>query len=232
MVQTVKNILRWKKRGPIVRNTVKQNNTSWLPIKVTRRVTQQQKIPSLPTNRKKNLPHRYRQKSSQRKPSWAAETIGAVLQPLCRITITSATWRLTHKSVWLAFKIGQSGTIQGQTCAFRSCIVKPSTTGSVYYRTRSQLKPDTAFSDHANTQGPPENHLMPNHQERGQLGGQPGQPGQPVQLANDVAIMRSWPIPVVSLPNPTTMAKAGHGHGYVTRSERVVKRNIILTYTR
>ena len=71
------------------------------------------------------------------------------------------------------------------------------------------------------------NHPIPNHQERGQLG---GQPGQPVQLAYDVAIMRSWPIPVVSLPDPTTMAKAGYGHGYVTRTERVVKRNIILTF--
>ena len=226
MVLTVNNILRWKRRGPIFRNTVTQNKTNWPMIKVTRRVTQLQKISNHPTNRIKNPPHRYWQKSSQRKPSWVAETTGGVLQPLCKITITSATWRSTHKSVWLAFKIWQPGTIQGQTCAFRSCIVKSSTTGYGYHRTRSQLKPDTAFSDHANTKGPPENHLMPNHQERGQLG---GQPGQPVQLANDVAIMRSWPIPVVSLPDPTTMAKAGHGHGYVTRSERVVKRNIILT---
>ena len=114
----------------------------------------------------------------------------------------------------------------GTDCAFRSCIVKSSTTGNGYQRTRSQLKPDTAFSDNANTQGLPVNHPMPNHQQRGQLG---GQPGQPVQLANDVAIMSSWPIPVVSLPDPTTMAKAGHGHGHVTRSERVVKRNFILT---
>ena len=61
---------------------------------------------------------------------------------------------------------------------------------------------------------------MPNHQERGQLG---GQPGQPVQLANDVAITRSWPIPAVRPPDPTTMAKAGLRHGYVTRAGRVVK---------
>ena len=48
-----------KKRGPVFRNTVKQNNTSCLPIKVTLRVTQQQKIPTLLSNRKKNPPHRY-----------------------------------------------------------------------------------------------------------------------------------------------------------------------------
>ena len=89
----------------------------------------------------------------------------------------------------------------------------------MYRRTRSQLKPDTAFSDHANTQGPSVNHPTPSDQEA-------GQPGQPAELANDVATTRNSPMPVKRPPEPTTMATAGHGHGYVTRSGRVVKPNI------
>ena len=48
-------------------------------------------------------------------------------------------------------KTWQPGTVKGQTCAPRSYTVKSSTTGTVYRSTRSQLKPDSAFSDHANT---------------------------------------------------------------------------------
>lgn len=61
----------------------------------------------------------------------------------------------SHTKTW------QPGTVQGQTCAPRSHTVKSSTTGTVYRRTRSQLKPDTAFSDHANSQGLPVNHPTP-----------------------------------------------------------------------
>ena len=69
----------------------------------------------------------------------------------------------------------------------------------MYHRTRSQLKPDTAISDHANTEGPSVNHPTPSHKEG-------GQPGQPVELANDVAITRTGPIPVMRPLEPTTMA--------------------------
>ena len=60
-------------------------------------------------------------------------------------------------------KTWQPGKVQGQACAFRSHRVKLTTTRSVYHRTRSQLKPDKAFSDHTNTQGSPVNHPTPNH---------------------------------------------------------------------
>ena len=48
-------------------------------------------------------------------------------------------------------KTWQLGTVQGQICAPRSYTVKSSTTRNVYRRTRSQLKRDTAFRDHVNT---------------------------------------------------------------------------------
>ena len=118
-----------------------------------------------------------------------------------------------HSKTW------QRGTVQGQTCAPRSYTVKSSTIGTVYRQTRSQLKPDTTFSDHVNTPGPPVNHPTPMDQEG-------GQPGQPVELANDVAITRNSPMPVMRPPEPNTMATAGREHGYVTRSGRVVKPNI------
>ena len=105
------------------------------------------------------------------------------------------------------------------TCAPRSYTVKLSTTGTVYCCTRSQLKPDTAFSDHANTQGLPVNHPTPSDLEE-------GQPGQRVERAIDVAITRNSLMPVMRFPEPTTMAAARHEHGYVTRSGRVVKLNI------
>ena len=63
------------------------------------------------------------------------------------------------------------------------------------------------------------NHPTPSDQEGGQL-------GQPVELANDVATTRNSAMPVMRPPEPTTMAMAGHEHGYVTRSGRVVKPNI------
>ena len=75
-------------------NNVVQNSASWPPIKLTRWVTQQQKIPNHPTNRTKNPPYRYWKKSSQRKHLRGAETTGAVLQSLCRTTITIATWHI------------------------------------------------------------------------------------------------------------------------------------------
>ena len=53
-----------------------------------------------------------------------------------------------------------------------------------------------------------------------------GQPGQRVELANDVAITRNSPMPVMRTLEPTTMATAGHEHGYITRSGRAVKPNI------
>ena len=113
-------------------------------------------------------------------------------------------------------KTWQPGTVQGQTCAPRSYTVKSSTTGTVYRRTRSQLKPDTAFSNHVNRQGPPVNRPTPSDQEG-------GHPGQPVELANDVAITRNSPMPVMRPPGHTTMATAGHEHGYVTRIQSKLK---------
>ena len=115
-----------------------------------------------------------------------------------------------HTKTW------QPGTVKGQTCAPRSYTVESSTSGALYRRTRTQLKPDTAFSDHASTQGLPVNHPMPCDQER----------GQPMELTDDVAVTRCSPAPVTRPPEPTTMTTAGHEHGYVTRSGRVVKPNI------
>ena len=156
MVQTVKNTLRWTRRGPIPWNTVVQNNTNWAPIKAPLRVTQQQKIPSHPTKPTKNPHNRYWQKSSQRKLSWAKKTTSAVLQALCR----DNTWRSLHDGQQLRLydlrsKTWQPGTVQGQACAFRSYRVKLTTTRIVHHRTRSQLRPDKALSDHTNTQGSP-----------------------------------------------------------------------------
>ena len=54
----------------------------------------------------------------------------------------------SHTKTW------QPGTVQGQACAFRSYRVKLTTTRTVHHRTRSQLKPDKAFSEHTNTQSP------------------------------------------------------------------------------
>ena len=115
-----------------------------------------------------------------------------------------------HTKTW------QPGTVKGQTCAPRSYTVESSTSGALYRRTRTQLKPDTAFSDHTSTQGLPVNHPMPCDQER----------GQPVEPTDDVAVTRCSPAPVTRPPEPTTMTTTGHEHGYVTRSGRVVKLNI------
>ena len=146
MVQTVKNTLRWKRRGPIPCNTVQNtpvDNVHQLnspaeslnnrKFRTTLPTAQRTLLTGIGINQVKESIHERQ-----------TETTGAVLQSLRRRTITIATWRLTHPPVRLAFKTWQLGTVQGQTWAFRSYRGKSRATGTVYQRTRSQLKSDTA----------------------------------------------------------------------------------------
>ena len=125
-------------------------------------------------------------------------------------TSTSMTCALRHGS--------QEHSRDRKIYAPISYTVQSSTTGTVYRRRSSQLKPDIAFSNYRGTQRLLMNHPTPSDQKK-------GQPRKPVELTNDVAITRSSPTPVISTPEPIAMTTAGHEHGYVTRSGRVVKPN-------
>ena len=164
-------------------------------IKFTRWVTQQPKIPNYHTNRTKNPPHRYWQKSSQRKSSWAAETTGAVLQPLRRTTITIATWRSTHPPVGLRSRHGSQEQF-GDRLVPLDPQLEPCTTAqdlnSNWYLIQRSCERRRPLVNH------------PSH-KAGE------QPGQPVQLVKDVPVTRTGPIPVMIPPEPANMAKAGHG---------------------
>ena len=106
-------------------------------------------------------------------------------------TSASMTRALRHGS--------QEHSRDRQTYAPRSYTVQSSTTGTVYRRTISQLKPDTTFSEHRSTQRLLVSHPTPTDQER-------GNPRQPVELTDDVAITRSSPTPVISTPELIAMA--------------------------
>ena len=219
VVQTVKNTLcssMLRKEKTLPWNTFVQNNTRWPPTKVTRG-TFRATLPTPPVLTDIKSKKAFTKAWNNRPNSTRT---GLRYHHYHRYTtVNTCTHVLTFQDV-------AAGNNPGTDLCTYSCrcyTVQSSTTGTVYRRTRSQHKPDTAFSDYGSKQELPVSYPTPSDQDR-------GQPGQPVvELTDKVTITRCSPTPDLRSPEPIAMATAGHEHGYVTRSRRVVKPNIKLS---